>query len=283
MCKKNNIEPSLDIFRLSPVTLLGNFRFCEQKGVGITKEMLMISDKRILNGFINKNNYQIKQLDIQSIIEILNPDLLNKKMRLPNGIEISAVQYIQEYVYPWLPENGIIILSNCEPVSIKYFIENNIINECQAKYNGDFPRYVAENTRNNLGKVLLEKDGKSMEITSKNITKYINLSLLERQIKLPNSSEISAKEYIEEFYAQHIPANGYVTLSDGTIISVIKYIEEVLLTNTGIDINRILYNTTRNNTGILNNDFIAIQEAINKLRNPIELKYQNMENEDKRI
>ena len=72
-------------------------------------------------------------------------------MKLPNGAEISARQYIQEIVFPLLPKNGVVILDNGGVLSVKQFIEECVMYECQEKYNGDFPRYMAEKTRNNLG------------------------------------------------------------------------------------------------------------------------------------
>ena len=65
-------------------------------------------------------------------------------MRLPNGTEIPAKQYIQEVVYPYLTQNGIVILNNGAVLSVKQFVEECVMFECQEKYNGDFPKYISE-------------------------------------------------------------------------------------------------------------------------------------------
>lgn len=218
-----------------------------------------------------ENNIDLANLDVQTLPETINPTLMERKMRLPNGIEISARQYIQEIVYPQLPKNGIVILDNGAPLSAKQFIEECVMFECQEKYNGDFPRYMAERTRNNMGVISIQSNNELHQINPVEITEFINPSLLEMKMKLPNGAEISARQYIQEIYAPHIPANGRVMLSNGTEISVKQYIEEVLLwegqSKYNGDINQILYNTTKCNTGIINADPQKIQETSLQLRN----------------
>lgn len=213
----------------------------------------------------------ISSLDVQTLPEIINPALMERKMKLPNGAEIPAKQYIQEIVYPQLPKNGIVILDNGAVLPVKQFIEEGVMFECQEKYNGDFPRYMAERTRNNLGVVSIGNGDEKYEINPVEITEFINPALLEKKVKLPNGIEISARQYIQEVYAPHIPANGRVTLSNGVDISVKQYIEEELLwegqEKYNGDISQILYNATRNNTGTINADPQQMQQTLIEMRN----------------
>ena len=212
----------------------------------------------------------MNSVDDQTLSEIINPALMKRKMKLPNGVEMTAKQYIQKIVYPQLPKSGIIILDNGAVLPIKQFIEEGVMFECQEKYNGDFPRYMTERTRNNLGVVSIENGDEKFEINPVEITEFINPALLEKRVKLPNGIEISARQYIQEIYAPHIPANGRVTLSNGVDISVKQYIEEELLWESqkkyNGDISQILYNTTRNNTGTINADPQKLQQTLIEMR-----------------
>lgn len=216
----------------------------------------------------------LSSLDVQTLPQMINPALMERKMKLPNGAEIPAKQYIQEVVYPQLPKNGVVILDNGAVLPVKQFIEEGVMFECQEKYNGDFPKYMAERTRSNLGVVTVGNGDERYDLNPVEITEYINPALLDKKVKLPNGVEISARQYIQEVYAPHIPANGMVTLSNGAEIPVKQYIEEVLLwegqEKYNGDIEQILYNTTRNNTGIVNADPKNLQEALIKMRTQTE-------------
>ena len=220
---------------------------------------------------VSTKSIDMNSLNVQTLPEIINPALMKRKMKLPNGAEISARQYIQEIVCPQLPKNGIVILDNGAVLPVKQFIEEGVMFECQEKYNGDFPRYMAERTRNNLGVVSIENGDEKYEINPVEITEFINPTLLEKKVKLPNGVEISARQYIQEVYAPHIPANGRVTLSNGVDISVKQYIEEELLWKDqekyNGDISQILYNATRNNTGTINADPQQLQQTLIEMRN----------------
>lgn len=216
----------------------------------------------------------LSSLDVQTLPQMINPALMERKMKLPNGAEIPAKQYIQEVVYPQLPKNGVVILDNGAVLPVKQFIEEGVMFECQEKYNGDFPKYMAERTRSNLGVVTVGNGDERYDLNPVEITEYINPALLDKRVKLPNGVEISARQYIQEVYAPHIPANGMVILSNGAEIPVKQYIEEVLLwegqEKYNGDIEQILYNTTRNNTGIVNADPKNLQEALIKMRTQTE-------------
>ncbi len=221
-----------------------------------------------------KQNMNLETVDVQTLPQIINPSLMQKRMKLPNGVEIPAKQYIQEIVYPQLPSTGVIILKNGNLLSIQQFIEECVMFECQEKYNGDFSRYMTENTRNNIGVISFEYNDNKKEINPVEITNFINPTLLEKKMILPNGANISAKQYIQEYFVPHIPANGRITLSNGNNISVIQYIEEILMyegqEKYNGDISKILFNTTRNNVGTVNTDLSKIQNTIMQYKNQVE-------------
>ncbi len=223
----------------------------------------------------NRNeNIDEKHINVQSILKLINPNLLNEKMKLPNGAIISARQYIQEIVFPSLPENGIIMLKNGEFQTAVQFIEECVMFDCQRNYNGDFVKYLYDNTRNNPGVISIGPLEVNYKIRAEEIVDLINPDVLNRKIKLPNNAEISAKQYIQEIYAPLIPANGRVTLKNGTEISVKQYIEEVLISDVqeryNGDIAQILANTTMNNKGTINTDKKDVQKNLIEIKKQIE-------------
>ena len=253
-------------------TVLTNGAADPNKYLGASGENYEVM-KQTVNVEDTKSVY-LSSLDVQTLPQMINPALMERKMKLPNGAEIPAKQYIQEVVYPQLPKNCVVILDNGAVLPVKQFIEEGVMFECQEKYNGDFPKYMAERTRSNLGVVTVGNGDERYDLNPVEITEYINPALLDKRVKLPNGVEISARQYIQEVYAPHIPANGMVTLSNGAEIPVKQYIEEVLLwegqEKYNGDIEQILYNTTRNNTGIVNADPKNLQEALIKMRTQTE-------------
>ena len=125
-------------------------------------ELMRKYDEKILDNKYNETQKEIEEisysqtdlamLNSNNIIEIINPMLLNKDMKLPNGINISAKEYIQEYLYPLLPAKGNVILKNGTVLTIKQFIEEFIMGECQTEYNGDAEKYINENVESQNGK-----------------------------------------------------------------------------------------------------------------------------------
>lgn len=201
-------------------------------------------------------------LTVETILDIINPELLTRKMKLPNGATISASQYIQEILFPLLPRNGHVILANNSILSIKQFIEECIMFECQEKYNGDISKYMLENTKSNFGIITIDADNGKKEIGTEELSSYINPSLLEEKVRLENGSTISKRQYIEEILAPHIPFNGLVTLEDGSNISVIKFIEEKLFSGSTPD----LFKSMKNNKGLIINEEEQIKTELEEIK-----------------
>ncbi|MGN1302572.1 MAG: hypothetical protein ACI4VO_02850 [Clostridia bacterium] len=61
---------------------------------------------------------------------------MKRKIVLPNGNQINARQYIQEYVVPHIPESGTFKLKNGNEISARQYIEEFIMFELE-KYDGD--------------------------------------------------------------------------------------------------------------------------------------------------
>lgn len=304
---KYNIKPD-KFFSEYQYTLASKIELCEKEGIIPTEDLLLL-DRNILGKEISEHKEELlnpkvaevistqtqeqnqveintETLDIQSLPNIINPSLMKKMMRLPNGVEIPAKQYIQEVVYPYLPQNGIVILNNGAVLSVKQFIEECVMFECQEKYSGDFPKYMTERTRNNLGVVSIGNEEEKYNIKPVEITDIINPSLLETIVRLSSGIEITARQYIQEVYAPHIPSSGNVILSNGVKISVKQYIEEVLFSigqeQYSGNIERILYNTTRNNTGTIINDPQRLQETLMEMRNQTDSLNNQQSNRQRR-
>ena len=117
------------------------------------------------NGIINIDGKDIKAIDI---VDSLNPELMERMVKLANGVEIPAMQYIQEVVAPHIPSNGKFILkSNNQEISAKQFIEEAVMFEGQEKYNGDINALLEAMTVANDGTVsidMISKDGHKLEL-----------------------------------------------------------------------------------------------------------------------
>ena len=104
---------------------------------------------------------KITEISSIDIVEILNQSLLKQKISLPNGVKISARQYIQEIVAPHIPSDGKFILkSNGLGISAKQFIEEAVMFEGQEKYNGDINALLEAMTVANNGTVSVDTKSK---------------------------------------------------------------------------------------------------------------------------
>lgn len=88
------------------------------------------------------------------IVKMINPDILKKKIKLPNGAEIPVKQYIQEVVAPHIPSSGKFILkSNGGEIPAKQFIEEVVMSVGQEKYNGDINALLEDMTISDIGTI----------------------------------------------------------------------------------------------------------------------------------
>lgn len=75
--------------------------------------------------------------------DYINPELMKRKVVLPNGNQINARQYIQEFVVPRIPESGTFKLKNGNELSARQYIEEFVMFELE-KYNGDLDALMQE-------------------------------------------------------------------------------------------------------------------------------------------
>ena len=167
-----------------------------------------------------KNATEINSSDI---VELINPKLLEQKIELPNGVRIPAKQYVQEVVAPYIPSSGTFILNNSSQISAKQYIEEYILSAKQ--YKGDISKLLSENTISNNGTIMV----KGEQIDAIDIVDTLNPDLMSRNVKLPNGVEISARQYIQEIVAPHIPSDGKFILKNGLGLSAKQFIEEAVM------------------------------------------------------
>ena len=195
-------------------------------------------------------NKQTKTIRTVDIVDLIRPELLQQKIELPNGARILARQYIQEVVAPHIPSNGRFVLQNKAEISAKQYIEEYILGEGQQKYTGDISKLLSENTRANPGTITLNGE----QINVVDVVDSLNPSLMQKEVSLPNGVQISAKQYIQEVVAPHIPSSGkFILKSNGREISATQFIEEAVMfvgqENYNGDINALLDALTVTNSG----------------------------------
>lgn len=88
---------------------------------------------------------ELKYFQLKKLVSQLPLELLNRNLKLPNGESISARQYIEEIVIPYLPTNDYVYLTNGSKIPMSHFIAECVIFDCQERYNGDFVKYIQEN------------------------------------------------------------------------------------------------------------------------------------------
>lgn len=79
---------------------------------------------------VEKNRYNINEV------------LINQKVTIPNGRQISANQYIQEFVAQHIPESGTFKLKSGAEISARQYIEEFVLGEGQTKYHGDIEALI---------------------------------------------------------------------------------------------------------------------------------------------
>ena len=84
----------------------------------------------------------------------------------------------------------------------------------------------------NNGTIEVENGGKNVQMAFEDFIKTIDSSLLEKKFIIPvgkEKGEMSAERFIEKYFFKHLARNGKVKLKDGTEISAKQYIEQYAL------------------------------------------------------
>ena len=103
-----------------------------------------------LNEIISKREQELgaktqdakESYSINNNLYHINDALINQKVTIPNGRQISASQYIQEFVAPHIPESGTFKLKSGVEISAKQYIEEFVLGDGQTKYNGDIEALI---------------------------------------------------------------------------------------------------------------------------------------------
>lgn len=123
---------------------------CQEKYNGDFKEYLL---RRVRNniGAVSINDGNKKYIIYPSgISRYIEPNLLLKRVILPNGHEISGKDYIEKIYAPYIPADGKVILSNGTYMPVQKFIENKLLGEYLDRYEGDIGRVIYNKTRGNV-------------------------------------------------------------------------------------------------------------------------------------
>lgn len=119
-----------------------------ESGVGVDTYKEITQDLEMEFGLTDEEVSRFKRLkESAELLTKINPELLSRQMRLPDGNEISVERYIQEYVLTYLPTSGYVYLNNDSKIPIVQFIIECAVFDCQEKCNGDFNRYMQENVK----------------------------------------------------------------------------------------------------------------------------------------
>lgn len=169
---------------------------------------LLRENTRSNDGTIIVDGKKIKAVEI---VNNIGAELMERKVKLPNGVEIPATQYIQEVVAPHIPYDGKFILkSNGLGIPAKQFIEEAVMFECQEKYNGDINDLLEAMTVKNNGTITVEKRTKKqkelkqeMEISNEQ-TKELNRQSSDERIQIDNvmSAVLESKVTTSEIQKQ---------------------------------------------------------------------------------
>lgn len=197
---------------------------------------------------INTNN---KQIGYNQVSKFLNKDLMKKMVKLPNGAQIPASQYVEEFIAPKIPQTGKFILKNGKQVTAKQYIEKFVMTKGQEKFNGDVSKMLEETTKPNNGKIIYN----GQEIETSKLTKILDPKLMQGMVKLPNGAQIPTTQYIREFVAPRLPQSGKIISKNGKEVTAKQYIEKFVLVKGqekfNGDISKMLELTTNPNTGVI--------------------------------
>lgn len=84
----------------------------------------------------------------------------------------------------------------------------------------------------NNGTIEVEQNGKKIQMAFEDFIKTINSDLLKKNFLIPSGrekGEMSAERFIEKYFFRNLPKDGKVKLKDGTEISAKQYIEQYAL------------------------------------------------------
>ena len=190
-------------------------------------------------------------IDFNKLCSMLDNRVLNKRMVLPNGSVISGKEYLRNYVFPHIPENGKFILKSGAEMSYLQFIDGFVMFIGQTEYHGDFAKMMEDNVVANKGTINI--NGNKIKATEK--VNYCNPDILNKNVRFPNGKVGKFRDYVTTYFSKYIPTNGKFILKNGKVISAIQYIDEYVAgvgqTKYRGNASGLLFDTTRANRGVL--------------------------------
>ena len=190
-------------------------------------------------------------IDLNKLRSMLDNRVLNKRMILPNGSVISGKEYLRNYVFPHIPENGKFVLKSGVEMSYLQFIDGFVMFIGQAEYSGDMAKMMEDNVVANKGTIVIN----GRRIKASEIVNYCNPDLLAKTVRFPNGKAGKFRDYVSTYFSKYIPENGRFILENGNEISATQYIEEYVYrlgqSKYGGNASNLLFNTTRANKGVL--------------------------------
>ena len=190
-------------------------------------------------------------IDFNKLCSMLDNRVLNKRMILPNGSVISGKEYLRNYVFPHIPENGKFILKSGAEMPYLQFIDGFIMFIGQTEYHGDFAKMMEDNVVANKGTINI--NGNKIKATE--IVNYCNPDILNKNVRFPNGKVGKFRDYVTTYFSKYIPTNGKFILENGKVISAIQYIDEYVAgvgqTKYRGNASELLFDTTRANRGVL--------------------------------
>jgi hypothetical protein len=127
------------------------------------------------NVVANKGSIVIngRRIKASEIVNYCNPDILAKSVRFPNGKAGKFKDYVSTYFSKYIPENGRFILENGSEISATQYIEEYVYRMGQSKYSGNASNLLFNTTRANKG-VLIDRREKSRDELSQMLSNTTN-------------------------------------------------------------------------------------------------------------
>ena len=190
-------------------------------------------------------------VNFDKLCSMLDSNVLNKRMVLPNGKTISGKEYLKQFVFPHIPANGKFILKSGVEMPYLQFIDGFVMFIGQTEYHGDFAKMMEDNVVANKGTINI--NGNKIKATE--IVNYCNPDILNKNVRFPNGKVGKFRDYVTTYFSKYIPTNGKFILENGKVISAIQYIDEYVAgvgqTKYRGNASGLLFDTTRANRGVL--------------------------------
>ena len=233
-----------------------NIKKLLEENIVIEKEEKINKNKNsIEQRFTTPDNSKNEQYNVD-ILKNINKDVLNKKVQIDGGKEITYKEYLEKYVMPKMPKEEKIKLKNGIEMPTKQYIEEVLLQE-KSKYGlnvdsmladtiMDYAKKENEKNKNNIEQRFTTPDNSKNEQYNVDILKNINKDVLNKKVQIDGGKEITYKEYLEKYVMPKMPKEEKIKLKNGIEMPTKQYIEEVLLqekSKYGLNVDSMLADT----------------------------------------